>query len=357
MTSNLTRREMLGLLAGASAALNRVLAANDSKPARIGIGMHSYGGHWTAARNRSPQARFHDALTFLEYAQSMGAAGVQVSIGNAQDDAYAKKIRSKAETDGLYFEGQTTLPKGDGDTARFEKDVQSAKAAGATIIRTAMLGGRRYETFDTAQAFRDFAARSWKSLTLAEPILKQHRVRLALENHKDWLVGELLDILRRISSEHVGICVDTGNSIALLEDPMAVVEAYAPFAASVHIKDMAVAEYEEGFLLSEVPLGQGFLDLPRIIQVLRAANPSIQFNLEMITRDPLKVPCVTGEKYWATFEKMPASQLASMLALVKAKAAKEELPRTTGLSPEQRLAAEDGNVRKSIEYARAHLGL
>ena len=64
-------------------------------------------------------------------------------------------------------------------------------------------------------------------------------VLLAIENHKDWRVDELVDILRRLKSGHVGVCVDFGNSIALLEDPMEVVEAMAPFAFTTHVKDMA----------------------------------------------------------------------------------------------------------------------
>src|SRR5258705_1960493 len=132
----------------------------------------------------------------------------------------------------------------------------------------------------------------------------------------DLLVSEFLDVLRRLSSEWVGVCVDTGNNIALLEDPIEVVEALTPFAFSTHIKDMAVQEMAEGFLLSEVPLGEGFLDLKRMIGIFQKANSAIQFNLEMITRDPLRIPCLT-ETYWATMEDAPASRLANAITSVK----------------------------------------
>ncbi len=104
-----------------------------------------------------------------------------------------------------------------------------------------MLSGRCYETFDSLEKFEEFAERSWRSLVLAEPLLKKHELKLAVENHKDWLVPELVAMLKRIGSEHVGVCIDTGNSIARLEDPMAVVEAYAPYAVSTHLKDMGVS--------------------------------------------------------------------------------------------------------------------
>jgi hypothetical protein len=146
------------------------------------------------AQSKSP---FHDPLTFLEYAHSIGAGGVQVGIG-ARDADYTRKLRERTEALGVYLEGQTSLPRDEGDVARFETEVRVTKDSGATVMRTAMLSGRRYETFDSAEAFRQFAARSWKSLTLAEPVVKKHGIRLAIENHKrlgSWT--RLLDMLRR----------------------------------------------------------------------------------------------------------------------------------------------------------------
>jgi sugar phosphate isomerase/epimerase len=154
----------------------------------------------------------------------------------------------------------------------------------------------------------------------------------------------------------VGVCVDTGNSIALLEDPYEVVEAYAPWAFSTHLKDMAVAEYEDGFLLAEVPLGEGFLDLKRIVTTLSRARPEVRFNLEMITRDPLKIPCLMP-KYWATFDSLPGKHLARTLTMVRKQAARKPRPSMSGLSQEQKLALEEKNVRQSMNYAREKLEL
>jgi len=353
--TGVSRRIAVGLIATTVVAPSVLFAANPTPRKRLGIGMHSYGFHWKAARDNAPGAKFSDALEFLKYAKQLGAGGVQVSIG-AKDSAYAARLRDEAERAAMYFEAQTSLPKDESEAARFETDVRLAREAGAEVMRSALLSGRRYETFDSAEAFAKFREQSWKSLTLAEPILKRHRLRLAVENHKDWLVPELLEWLRKISSEWIGVCVDFGNSIALLENAMEAVEAYAPFAASTHIKDMAVQEYADGFLLSEVPLGSGFLDLRRMIEVVLKANPKIQFNLEMITRDPLKVPCLTG-KYWATMANAPASRLASALATVRQHASRTPLPQTTGLSAAEQRKLEDDNVRESLAYAAARLGL
>src|SRR6266496_1711372 len=337
----MTRREMLGALAGAMPLLAApaLFGADNPRGKKLGVCTYSYNIQWKAARDGHPTVRFKDSLEFLDYCHQLGAGGVQIGVGSRDAD-YAKKLRAKAEAHEMYFEGQANLPQQASDVDRFDAEIHAAREAGAGVVRTAMLGGRRYETFDSAEAFRQFAEKSWQSITLAEPILKKHRVRLAIENHKDRRVPELLDLLKRISSEYVGVCVDVGNNIALLEEPMAVVEALAPFAFSTHLKDMAVQEHELGFLLSEVPLGEGFLDLKKMVAVLQTANPTLQFSLEMITRDPLKIPCLT-KKYWATMEAVPSAQLAGALAMVRKNAATKPLPHTNGLDTDRQLALED----------------
>ena len=119
---------------------------------------------------------------------------------------------------------------------------------------------------------------------------------------------------------------------------------------------MAVKEYEEGFLLSEVPLGDGFLDLQAMVATLRRAAPKVRFSLEMITRDPLKVPCLT-RKYWATMASVPGSDLARTLTMVRTKTPTTPLPRMAGLSVDERLKLEDDNVRKCLSYAGRRLEL
>ena len=84
---------------------------------------------------------------------------------------------------------------------------------------------------------------------------------VGVENHKDWTVEEMVPLLKSYSSDYLGACIDFGNNMSLLDDPMDVVEGLAPFVINTHIKDMAVEEYADGFLLSEVPLGEGILDL------------------------------------------------------------------------------------------------
>ena len=345
---------MLGACAASVPALGAALSKESGGSGSLGLVIHSFPVRTAGDRDRRKQDRFSEPARFLDYARTLGARGVQVGLG-ALDDTAADALRQRALAASMYLEGITSLPRDQADMGRFEAEISTAKRAGADVVRTVMLSGRRYETFPTAAAFRRFAETSSHALSLAAPVVARHDVRLAVENHKDWRADELLAILKRVGNDHVGVCLDTGNSIALLEDPMEVVEALAPRAFTTHLKDMGVEEYPQGFLLAEVPLGTGILDLARVVRIVRAARADIRLNLEMITRDPLKVPCLT-EGYWATFPELNGRHLARAISLVRNSPRNERLPWTSKLPRDEQVRAEDDNVRRCLAFARDQLG-
>ena len=338
----------------ALAALAPLGAEAASRPGRrMGLVVHSYSARWKGRHSSVNFPPFRSVLDLLDHAREIGAAGVQAPVAD-WDAALPRRVRETCESYGMYFEGSISMPKSEGDVARFEREIHQADGAGARVLRAAM-GGRRYEIFSSVQAFRQFKDGAWRAMQLAEPVLRRHGMRVGVENHKDFHAAELVEMIQKLGSEHVGVTIDTGNSIALLEDPMAVVETLAPFAVTTHIKDMAVQECEDGFLLSEVPVGEGMLDLDRMLGVIEARHPNITFNLEMITRDPLRIPCLT-EKYFASFPEKPATALARTLALVKKHRA-ASLPSTSGKTSEAILAMEEENILKSLRAGVPKLGL
>jgi len=350
----MTRRQWLaaGLTLPAVQCLSEINAAVVDGN-HLGIVAYSFQLRLGADRAGAASANVGDPLRFLDYCKGLGAWVIQLDLG-VKDNSYVAKLRQQAESYGMYVEGSIRLPRAQADVDRFASEVRTAKEAGVQVLRTVMMTGRRYELFDSADAFRRAADQAWQSLVLAEPVVAREGMRLAIENHKDWRVDELVGILRRLSSRHVGACVDLGNSIALLEDPMQVVQELAPFAFTTHVKDMAVEEYDRGFLLSEVPLGEGFLDLAKMIETLRRHQAELRFNLEMITRDPLQVPCLDG-KYWASSEGLSGKYLAQTLSLVRQHKPRQPLPRIRGLSKDQQLALEEKNVKKCLNYWDQHL--
>src|SRR5262245_16337723 len=190
-----TRREFLAASAGLA-----TLGAASAEPPRAGLGvlLYSYGIRAAAEKDKG----FSDAAAFVEFCHARGAAGVQVSLGN-RTEADAKKLRGRCAELGMYLEGIVRAPTDEKDVERFEGEIRAAVACGADVLRTVMLGGRRYETFTKADDYPRFAERSEKSLKLAEPVVRRHKVKLAVENHKDYRTDELVDLMKRLGSEFV----------------------------------------------------------------------------------------------------------------------------------------------------------
>ncbi len=352
------RRFLAGLVACSSGAVLNCLAAGGEPPARrskMGLASDCWNLHQRSQVGKGQKGDLSDPRLFLERCYHLGAGGMQMPLG-VRDEAYCAELRRWAEDHEMYVEGSTSLADSRFDVERFEKEIVTAQAAGATVVRTVSIPGRRYEQFSSAEEFTRLSLRAAQRLRQVEPIMARHRMRLAVENHKCHRVEERLDLLKQLSSQWVGMCVDTGNSFALCEDPMAVVRAYAPFAFSVHVRDQGVQEYEDGFLFTDLALGRGFLDVPGTVRVLCEARPELRFSLEMIARDPLKVPVLTS-KYWVTMPGVPATDLAWTLRTVKAKAPREALPKIDSLPLEQRVQYEQRMVEESLAYAREHLGL
>ncbi len=336
--------------ASALAFAKDLVSASGKNASRIGLCTFSCHQHWKAVESGQEKVKYTDTSGFYRYSRDLGSEGVQTSLRGTP----VKEFRKLMEETGGYYEGDLRLPKSKSDLNGFEAEVTRTREAGATVARAVLTGGRRYEIFKTLEDFQAFQKQAVLSLALAEPILCRHQLKLALENHKDQTTTELVDLITSISSEWIGVLVDTGNNIALLEEPHSVVESLAPYALSVHLKDMAVAATDDGFHLSEVPLGTGALDLSRIINVLARANPSLVFNLEMATRDPLLVPCLR-EDYFATFPGQKAERLGKMMQWIKENPPRRDCPRISNKPLSLVIAEEEENNLHSLQWMRENI--
>ncbi len=315
---------------------------------RLGVASTSYMGVW----------RPTDTLEFLERCHHLGAAGIQAGVhgdiaGEAKTRADIGKIRARAEQLEMYIEAMVPLPQ-HGDAATFEQSLKDAQAVGTVALRAACLGTRRYESFPSIADWRRHVESSERSLEAALPLLEKYKIPMGLENHKDWTVDEMLALLKKYGSEYLGVCLDFGNNIALLDDPAQAVERLAPYVVTTHLKNMAVEPAADGFLMSEVLLSEGYLDLPRLMNIVRQARPKARFLLEMITRDPLHVPCLT-DLYWTSFPERNGLHLARTLRFVQEHKPGKALPRISHLTHEEQLRVEEQNVADCLAQAQQYL--
>jgi 3-oxoisoapionate decarboxylase len=335
----------------------QVLAAACLSPlgAQAQISKSRMGGSPTAFSIRAKSGQPFD---IVEHCHSLGLSGAETGRPPATPESI-RSLRQKLDAYNMRIVFNVPLPRGREDLETFDTGVKNAKEAGALAIHAAMTP-RRYEQFDAFDAFKKSFQQNQLSVSLAEPVLRKHRLRLAIENHKGWRAAEQADWMKRVGSEYVGVCFDFGNNISLCEPPAETFSLLGPLAVFCHIKDMAVQPYNDGFLLAEVPFGEGILNLSKMVQTLRARDPEILFCLEMITRDPLKIPVFT-DKYWTTFDDtyspLPGRDVAKILKLVQDNPPQKPLPKISALSKPDQVKAEDTYNQQCIDYARQHLAL
>jgi len=97
---------------------------------------------------------------------------------------------------------------------------------------------------------------------------KAEGLTLALENHNDYTSDQILEILERVDSEALRVTLDTGTPVSVGEDPCKAVARLAPHAAYTHLKDAR----GRGRRWRARPLGEGELDIPRLIDILNNAG-------------------------------------------------------------------------------------
>jgi sugar phosphate isomerase/epimerase len=350
-----TRREFVASVS--ALALSPHLVHAKDGPRTLGIATTSIGIRRARLRKGAPgTGPALDAEAFLDLCHEFGTDGAQMdfSMLTSQDAGYLRRVREGLERRRMFVElivGARALE----DLESLEQIGRAAEALGVTRLRVACLPGRRYEDFRDRKSWDDFAGHWRAALPRTEPVLRRHKLALGVENHKDWLTDELADVLRRIGSPHVGACVDFGNNLAFLEDPLETAEKLAPYAITTHVKDNVTAPTPTGFSLGDVALGEGVLPLERMVGVLRRHRPDIHLVLEVITRDPLTVP-YREEKYWITRDRRDQAAVERFEKAFLQRATAAPPARISELSDEAALAAENENLRRSVVYARKRLG-
>lgn len=363
----ISRRHILALAGSTPAwlASRSGAAPAPSTPPRMGGAPTAFAAYMMRGGGRggrgaagAPAAPAGPPFDIVAHCQKLGLGGVQTNPPSLDPEA-VKKFRARLESLNFHLICDPRLPRDKSELDAFDTQIKAFKEAGAAALHVAMTG-RRYEEFDSFAPWRKMFDGIQASMALAEPVLRKYKMRLGIENHKGYRSPEQAAWLKRMGSEYLGVCLDFGNNMSLCEDPMDTLDNLLPYTFYAHIKDMGLQEYEDGFLLSEVVMGDGVLDLKEMVRKLRQKDPNMIFDLEMITRDPLKIPVYT-KKYWATFDDagspLPARDLAKMLDLVRKNKPKVPLPKVTGLSPDEQKKYEDDLNLKCIAYGRQNLNL
>lgn len=107
-----------------------------------------------------------------------------------------------------------------------------------------------------------------EAIAATEKLCDEYDINLAIHNHgRKHQYGHMqqLDELFAKTSSRFGLCLDTAWMLDAGDDPLAAVEHYADRLYGVHLKDFV---FDDAGKPKDVIIGQGGLDLPRLMQML-----------------------------------------------------------------------------------------
>ena len=240
------------------------------------LGLCSYAYRWSIAAKGHRPGKPLTTKQFILKAMDHGLDGVQLcdhlDFMNLSDRSI-RELRHLMESGGMYIE----TGAGTSEPGYLRKIIDVSQRLGSHILRVVLDIKRN----DDPENLQNQLARAIEGIGLCLDTAKQCEVKIALENHAQITSHELLFILRSLNDDFVGICLDTMNSIVLMENPLETARQLANQAITVHFKDFKIIPDPNGHRIIGVPLGEGNVDFQSILKIIKGHGLDPNINIEL----------------------------------------------------------------------------
>jgi len=295
-----------------------------------------------------------DAAKFVEKTREAGGEVAQVfhSMVDSLSEDELSRVRRAGEEHDVMIE----VHGGGAQRPTFEDTMRRAKAMGVKVVGCSFGMMMRPDKIATLEAWDQHLAECKARYAELLPVAAELDVKLGIENHLDFTIEELRDLVKEADSPHAGVIFDVGNPFGTLDDPIEAADLLGPYTVATHYKDFAVEEVARGFRLTMVPLGCGSLQLPEITRrLVKHVSPDIGFAIEMMNGQQLEIPWLE-DRFWTPFRGKPARELAATLRHVRGKAIDidEFFPVTEvdKLPHEEHMQLEVDRITRCVAYLR-----
>lgn len=246
---------------------------------KLGIGSYAYA--WAIGVPGHPPRQPMDAFGFLRRSAERGVRLVQFADNLPLSDLEPDQLdwlEQEAETLGFQIEiGTRGIEPELLDNYR-----NLAQRFQSPIVRTVI------DTADSQPSLKEVVSR----LRWVMPRFERDGITLAIENHDRFTCDEFVEILERVASPRLRVCLDTANSFGALEGPEKVLDILGPWVVNLHVKDFEIRRlsHNMGFMIEGRPAGQGRLNIPRMLDQLRGHGhePSVILELWPPLREDLE---------------------------------------------------------------------
>jgi len=261
-----------------------------------------------------------DAVKFVEATHAAGGEVAQLFVAMIRDldNDGLRRLRRRAEELNVLLEvhGGGAL----GKWSKYEDTMRRTATLGCKVIGCTFGMLMRPNKVATLEAWDAHTKRCEARLRELAPLAKSLGLTIGVENHLDFTVEELRDMIKRVNSPNVGVIFDVGNTIGTLDDPTEAADILGPYTVATHYKDFAIEEVARGFRFCMVPLGCGSLRLREITErLLQHVDPEMGMSIEMMNGQHFEVNWLE-DRFWIPYRNKTARQVAATLRHVQGKA-------------------------------------
>jgi 3-oxoisoapionate decarboxylase len=236
------------------------------------LALSSYAYNWAVGVSGYPPERPMTVFDLLDQAVELGVHVVQV-VDNIRFEQLQREeqecLACRADQQGVEIEVGVRGIQGN----HLEESIHLAERMHARILRTVVDKGD----------YRPSEEEIVRTIKVVLPLLEKSNISLAVENTERFKARTFAQLIQKLSSQNVGICLDTTNNYGIGEGIEAVVKTLGPFTLDLHLKDYSIRRmsHQLGFILEGCPAGHGQLDIPWILKELRrfGCDPSVVLEL------------------------------------------------------------------------------
>jgi sugar phosphate isomerase/epimerase len=314
-----------------------------------------------------------NAIQFIDYAANLQLDTIQLSSLNDYESfepSYLQRVKDRAAAAGIVLDAgigcicsssKSWTGKEGTPVAYLLKGLAVAKAIGATSMRC-FLGSS--EDRLGSVPIESHIENTVKALKLVRQQALDANVKIAVENHSgDMQAGELKMLIEEAGKDYVAACLDTGNPMWVVEEPMTTLEVLGPYTVTTHIRDSILFEHPRGAAAQWVALGEGCIDFQKFVTRFRELCPNSSMQLENITGRPPRVVPYLEADFWKAFPHASAAEFARFVALAKSghPLMTTMVVEDSGKQPPEYEAAlreqQRRDLERGFEYAKKTLGL
>jgi sugar phosphate isomerase/epimerase len=241
---------------------------------------------WGGAEHANPNPLTGRQLIDLAVDSGLSYVEMPVRMLGGTDPSELSTIRAYAEARDIAF----VYPSGTVNAERLAADLEIAHRLGARVMRctlSSVLCGDRRGFPGGWKAHLDHCARELEAVL---PQAERLEIAIAIENHQDADSEDLLRLCRRFESRYLGVTLDCGNPLAVMEEPLAFARRIAPYLRHAHLKDYRVYRAPNGCRLVRCAVGAGVVPFPELIALFDEQEFPITRNIELGALQARQIP-------------------------------------------------------------------